>query len=178
MMMMIKSRITEGDVLLEYLCLFTEKEETNSIGVLANMVHCTCSGQSQPFFLGFFSIKKNGLISSSWLRVSVSYSLRCCFVLICFRWRFEWIFLFAWNAKRHLFAKNSPPTYEMKRRRTRRRRIRIFYLLEMDVLRVHLHRSCSGPLKWHSLSQFSSSEKQPEWKRVKLNIIRINIGRM
>lgn len=46
--------------------------------------------------------------------------------------------------------------------KTKKKHWKIFYLLEMDVLRVHLHRSCSGPVKRHSLSQFSSSEKQPE----------------
>lgn len=40
----------------------------------------------------------------------------------------------------------------------------IFYLLDMEVLWVHLQKFCSGPLKWHRLSQSDSSEKQPKIK--------------
>lgn len=40
----------------------------------------------------------------------------------------------------------------------------IFYLLDMEVLWVHLQKSCSGPLNSHWLSQSFSSEKQPKMK--------------
>lgn len=34
----------------------------------------------------------------------------------------------------------------------------------MEVLWVHLQKFCSGPLKWHRLSQSGSSEKQPKMR--------------
>lgn len=37
----------------------------------------------------------------------------------------------------------------------------VCYLLDMDELWVHLQKFDSGRLKWHKLSQFRSSEKQP-----------------
>lgn len=83
--------------------------------------------------------------------------------------KFEWLFIFICsNVKRYFFAK----IHHLRTKKGGREdKDENFYSLDMDVLRVHLHRSCSGPLKWHSLSQFPSSEKQPE-KRVKLNNIR------